>query len=164
MGDMPYALTKRLAQRMQALMDNTPAVNTQVKLAQAATVSQASVQRIMSGAQSPTLNRFEDIARAFKGIKPAHILLDDDEAELLRLWASLTGDQRQSVLGYLRVLNDRSAHLEIGSARSLTAPERQKALSAAQAPPTTLRENHAHATEHQGATKPKPKLSRRVAR
>lgn len=103
------SLQERLARRLRTLMDQTPSLDTQVKVSKKAAVSQSTVQRVLSKQVWATLDVVEDLARAF-GVKPANLLLaDDSEALLLRVWFSLSELDKSEVIRFAQLLHNRQA-------------------------------------------------------
>lgn len=94
-------LRQRLARLLRQRMDTT-LVDTQVKVAKGAGIAQATVQRILSLDQAATVDRLDQLGKAF-GVPGHHMLLDPDESKLLQAWAKLGDDQRAAVLGYIEV-------------------------------------------------------------
>lgn len=78
-------------------------VDTQVKVAARAGVSQSTVQRILAAEQATTLDVIEQLAHAFGIQSPPHFLLDRDERKLLSMWESLGPDDRAAVLGFMQM-------------------------------------------------------------
>lgn len=78
-------------------------VDTQVKVASRAGVSQSTVQRLLSLEQAATVDLLESLAKAF-GVKHAeHLLLDPDDSKLLNLWSTLSEEDRGTVLGFIQM-------------------------------------------------------------
>lgn len=89
------------AKRLKDLMAVRPDLDTQVKLASAARLSQTTVGRILNQKVSPTLEHVASIADAF-GLTIGEIIGQevDTKAELhyeRKLFAALSPDQRQSI-------------------------------------------------------------------
>ncbi len=96
------SLRQRLARLMRELMDTTM-VDTQTKVSAKAGVSQSTVQRLLSLEQSATLDLLESLAKAF-GVKNAqYLLLEREEAKLLAQWATLSAEDRHTVLGFIQM-------------------------------------------------------------
>jgi transcriptional regulator with XRE-family HTH domain len=103
------SLQDRLARRLRTLMEQTPSLDTQVKVSKRAAVSQSTVQRILSKQVWANLDVVEDLARAF-GIKPAHALLADDaEATLLQVWHTMSELDKTEVIRFAQLLHNRQA-------------------------------------------------------
>ena len=90
-----------IAERLRALMRSRPDLDTQVKLARRAGVSQSTVGRTLSCETSPSADSLLDIARAL-GTTPAALLLEDDlEVKILEGIRVLSPDARQRLLGFI---------------------------------------------------------------
>lgn len=95
-------LRQRLARLMRERMRAT-LVDTQTKVSAKAGIAQSTVQRLLSLDQSATLDVLESLAKAF-GIKNSeYLLLEHEEAKLLTMWASLTEEDRSTVLGFIQM-------------------------------------------------------------
>lgn len=85
-----------LAQNLVRLMETTPSLDTQVKLAKRAKIAQSTVGRILRRTAAPTLDNLESIAGAF-GIQ-AHDLINDKSNENEReLAGGLTREDLQDL-------------------------------------------------------------------
>lgn len=102
------ALRERLASRLRRLMDENPALDTQVKVSKKSGVSQSTVQRVLSRDVAATLDVVEDIAKAFSQRPPSLLLLDDKEAEMLSAWLTLDEMDRGEVIRFAILLAHRS--------------------------------------------------------
>lgn len=130
-------LSQRLARRMRQMMEVLPNADTQMKVSSRSGVSQASVQRILSGKQSATLDMVEQLAPAFGYKRPEALILEADEVELLNTWGELSPTERHTVLGYIRVVvQTRQSQLMIDAGKPLPA-ELQAPRKAAQGRPAT---------------------------
>jgi uncharacterized protein YutE (UPF0331/DUF86 family) len=115
-------LRQKLARRMRELMEADLSANTQMKVHVKSGVSQASVQRILALEQAATVDMLEQLARAFKLSRPEHLLLEDDEAALLKEWSGLPPTEKSTVLGYIRlVAQTKREQLDIDAARPVQA-------------------------------------------
>lgn len=96
----PPQLRKVIADRLRALMATRPDLDTQVKLANRAGLSQSTINRILSADSSATADSIAQLARAFA--KPPASLLMDDPVQLALFEAvqALKPDARQRLLGY----------------------------------------------------------------
>jgi transcriptional regulator with XRE-family HTH domain len=98
-------LRQVIADRLRELMAACPDLDTQVKLAHQAGLSQSSVARILSADSSATVDSIANLARAF-GIPPASLLMGDPvEIELLLTAQGLKAEGRQRLLGYASALS-----------------------------------------------------------
>jgi transcriptional regulator with XRE-family HTH domain len=90
-----------IADRIRRLMDLRPDLDTQVKLAKRAGVSQSTVARTLSCDTSPSADSLLDIARAL-GTTPAMLLIEDAlEIKLLDGMRAMSPDARQRLLGFV---------------------------------------------------------------
>ena len=93
-------LRQVIADRLRALMAARPDLDTQVKLARRAGLSQSTVARILSADSSATSDSIAHLARALS-TSPASLLLDDSaEISLLEAIQALKPEARQRLLGY----------------------------------------------------------------
>ena len=127
-------LSQRLARRMRELMRTNPALDTQIKVRDRSGVSQASVQRILSGKQSATLDMVEQLSPAFGFNRPDGLLLEADELELLKTWSELTPTEKATVLGYIRVVVQTRAQLSIDAGKPVPAELQAIQRAAAEVP------------------------------
>ena len=98
-------LRQVIADRLRALMAACPDLDTQVKLARKAGLSQSTVARILSADSAATADSIADLAHAF-GVAPASLLMRDPaEIELLVTAQGLTAEGRQRLLGYASALS-----------------------------------------------------------
>ena len=100
--DPMETMRQRLSRLIREHM-HTTTVDTQVKVAAKAGVSQSTVQRILSQEQAATIDLLESLAKAFSIKKPHHLLLDRDEASLLAMWGSLNGEDQRTVMGFIEM-------------------------------------------------------------
>lgn len=91
-------LRELLARRVRELMAKSVELNTQVKLSKRAGVSQSTVQRVLSGENSATLDVVEDLGRAFGFRPPSLLLADDQHVELAKVWSRLSDEERTKLL------------------------------------------------------------------
>ena len=92
-------LRQVIAYRLRALMEACSDLDTQVKLARRAGLSQSTVARILSADSAATADSIANLAHAF-GIPPASLLMGDPvEIELLVIAQGLTAESRQRLLG-----------------------------------------------------------------
>ena len=117
---------------MRELMRMNPALDTQIKVRERSGVSQASVQRILSGKQSATLDMVEQLSPAFGFKRPDGLLLEADEIELLNTWSELTPTEKGTVLGYIRVVVQTRGQLPLDADRPLKPELRAKQQAAAE--------------------------------
>jgi transcriptional regulator with XRE-family HTH domain len=98
-------LRQVIAERLRALMAACPDLDTQVKLARKAGLSQSTVARILSADSAATADSIADLAHAF-GVAPASLLMCDPvEIELLMTTTGLRAGGRQRLLGYAAALS-----------------------------------------------------------
>jgi transcriptional regulator with XRE-family HTH domain len=114
-------LSQRIARRMRELMRTNPALDTQIKVRDRSGVSQASVQRILSGKQSATLDMVEQLSPAFGFKRADGLLLEADELELLNTWGELTPTEKATALGYIRVVLQTRGQLLIDAGEPVPA-------------------------------------------
>jgi DNA-binding phage protein len=108
-------LRQVIADRLRELMAASPDLDTQVKLAHQAGLSQSSIARILSADSSATVDSIANLALAF-GISPASLLLSNKvDVELLLTLRALTAEGRQRLLGY-------AAAMKVGQPMSTSAP------------------------------------------
>lgn len=104
-----------LAQRLRALMHARPDLDTQVKIARGAGVSQSTVGRVLAAEVHTNLDVVESLANAFR-IHPLALLSDPaqmtqpdamaagyQERQLLAAWRLLSPAQQHAVMGYIEV-------------------------------------------------------------
>lgn len=96
-------LRERLARRLRERMSKSVTMDTQTKVAVRSGVSQSTVQRILARDQAATVDVLEQLSQAFGVVNAEHFLLDDEECDLLRLWARLGTEDRRRVDGFIRV-------------------------------------------------------------
>lgn len=150
-------LQERLARRLRTLMDQTPSLDTQVKVSKKAAVSQSTVQRVLSKQVWATLDVVEDLARAF-GVKPANLLLaDDPEAALLKVWHSLSELDKSEVIRFAQLLDNRQARTP---APRLEFSENEEAAPALQA---AVRRAAGRAITNESEATTKPRSKRKLA-
>jgi len=101
---MQNKLRELLASRLKGLMAQTPTLDTQTKLAIKGTVSQSTVQRILSQDASATIDSVELLAEAFKLKPPGLLLLEEREAAMLKAWAALSKPDQGEVQRYALAL------------------------------------------------------------
>ncbi len=95
-------LRQRLARLLRDKM-RTSLVDTQVKVAAKAGISQSTVQRLLTLEQAATVDLLESLAKAFGVKHPEYLLLDPDDAKLLSLWSTLSEEDRGTVLGFIQM-------------------------------------------------------------
>ena len=127
-------LRDRVARLLRGLMDNTPALNTQPKVAARAKISQSTVQRVLSRSQAPTVDLIDDIARAFDIQPSQYFLLDKEEIELLRRFARLNHVDKERIIAFIDVATQTaSGRHQLNIVDELQAPpELRAALERAQ--------------------------------
>lgn len=109
-----------LAARIRALMEARTDLDTQVKIAKKAGVSQSTVGRILSREVHTSLDVLEAIAEAF-GVHPLSLVsdpremshgsalaVDYSERQLLDAWRRLAPQQQHAVMGYIEVATSRT--------------------------------------------------------
>lgn len=87
-----------LARRVRELMEKNPAMDTQVKLAKRAGISQSTVQRVLARENAATLDVVEDLGKAFGFRPPSLILADNEHIELARAWSRMSDAERTQLL------------------------------------------------------------------
>ncbi len=93
-------LRQVIADRLRTLMGARPDLDTQVKLAKRAGLSQSTVARILSADSSATSDSLAQLASAFS-TSPASLLIDDPaEIALLQAIQALKPEARHRLLGY----------------------------------------------------------------
>lgn len=93
-------LRQVLANRLRDLMQSRVTLGTQDKVAEKADLGQSTIQRILSGTASPTVDVLTKLADAFD-ITPSSLLAEDeDDAKVLSLFRRLDRGDRARVLGY----------------------------------------------------------------
>ena len=108
-----------LAERLRSLMKARPDLDTQVKVANAAGLSQSTVGRVLAGEVNTNLDVVESLSSAYR-IHPLALLSDPSqmtqadamaagyqERQLLAAWRLLSPQQQHSVMGYLEVSTQR---------------------------------------------------------
>lgn len=146
-------LRQIIADRLRALMAARPDLDTQVKLARRAGLSQSTVARILSADSSATSDSIAHLARAFN-TSPASLLLGDPvEISMLEAIQALKPEARQRLLGYAAgMTHDQQASSKVAQ-YSLDSsvpvpPSRRAAHAKAVARPvkaTTQESGHSHA-------------------
>lgn len=132
-------LRQVIASRLRALMALRPDLDTQVKLAQRAGVSQSTVARILSADSAATADSIAQLAHAL-GAPPASLLLSDPtEIALLEDIQALKPDARQRLLGFVAgLLSDQvspfSVNLSIPMPPSLRAAHAKAVARPIEAP------------------------------
>lgn len=107
---------------MRELMDSDLSANTQMKVHAKSGVGQSSVQRILALDQAATVDMLEQLAQAFSLSRPEHLLLEADEASLLKEWAGLPPTEKSTVLGYIRlVAQSKREQLDIDAGKPVQA-------------------------------------------
>jgi transcriptional regulator with XRE-family HTH domain len=149
-------LRQKLSRRMRELMDTNLSANTQVKVGAKSGVSQSSVQRVLVMEQAATVDILEQLAKAFNLSRPEYLLLEDDEGALLKEWAGLAPTEKQTVLGYIRlVAKTKREQLVIDAGRPVGAELRAPQKAAATRPASSE-------APVQHAAKPSTKRNRRA--
>lgn len=146
-------LRERFVRRLRELMDTDLNANTQVKVATKAGVAQATVQRILSDQQVPTLDVMEKIAAAFNISMPECFLLEAEEIELLKAWRQLADKEKSLALGYISVAAQTSAsQLSLDAARPVPAQLQalQKASAGRPAPSEVSIKDASHRKKRRG--------------
>ena len=138
---------------MRELMRVSPALDTQIKVRERSGVSQASVQRILSGKQSATLDMVEQLSPAFGFKRADGLLLEADEVELLNTWSELTPTEKATVLGYIRVVVQTRAQLSIDAGKPVPAVLQAVQKAAAERPAKSEVKIATHAKEAQRSRK-----------
>jgi transcriptional regulator with XRE-family HTH domain len=103
-------LRQVIAARLRELMATRADLDTQVKLARRAGISQSTVARSLSAHSAATADSIANLAHAF-GVPPASLLMRDPvEIELLVTAQGLTAEGRQRLLGYTSALSAVPVH------------------------------------------------------
>lgn len=98
-----------LARNLRRLMDRTPALDTQVKVAARASISQSTVGRLLRGEVYAQLSQVEALAEAFK-VEVSSLLSERDAADVgitpeqERAYSALTAEQRKEVWDFITFL------------------------------------------------------------
>jgi transcriptional regulator with XRE-family HTH domain len=108
-----------LAERLLALMAARPDLDTQVKVAKRAGISQSTVGRVLSRTVHTGLDVLEQLGEAF-GVHPLSLVSDPRdmahgdaaaydylERRLLEAWRRLSPSQQHAVMGYIEVATTR---------------------------------------------------------
>lgn len=97
-----HSLRTLLAHRLRELMDSTPALDTQTKIAERSGIAQSTVGRILRGDVAVTLDNVEALARAFD-IGPHELLQKTRSTNSLDLMlVNLPADEIEKILAYAR--------------------------------------------------------------
>ena len=127
-----------LSRRLRELMDSRPALNTQVKVAERSGVSQSTIQRILAGEVSATIDVVHALSASF-GLQPADLLADDAEDQhVLTMFRRLRDTDRQRVLAFLHVTTEAEAAretLDFASTRQIPPPHLPAIRHASRQPP-----------------------------
>lgn len=112
-----------LADNLRLLMDSTPSLNTQTKVALRAEIAQSTVGRLLRAEVYPQLRQVEALARIFR-IDVAALLTErkkthgTEEPDITLPFARLSEDEKRQVLDYMNYLvarhgdpSDDDAHL-----------------------------------------------------
>lgn len=94
-------LNKHLINRLKSLMAKERILDTQKRVAIASGVSQSSINRILNGTQSATLDMVSSLAHAFRVRPDRYFFLESDEVELLNCFNSLDTNERRRCLNLL---------------------------------------------------------------
>lgn len=98
-----------LADNLRLLMDSTPSLNTQTKVAQRAEIAQSTVGRLLRAEVYPQLRQVEALAKIFR-IDVAALLTERKEArgtgepDIALQFARLTEAEKRQVLDYMNYL------------------------------------------------------------
>lgn len=112
-----------MANRLRDLMQSRVTLGTQDKVAEKADLGQSTIQRILSGTASPTVDVLTKLADAFD-ITPSSLLAEDeDDAKVLSLFRRLDRGDRARVLGFLEVATEaQEARQSLDISRSQPLP------------------------------------------
>lgn len=91
-----------LAKQVRIQMGKSLTANTQMKLKEAAGVTQSTVGRTLSQQASATIDTVEAYAHAF-GTSPLALLASDEEAALLDSYHRLNPEEKRQVLAFMNV-------------------------------------------------------------
>ena len=157
---MSAALRKTFAGRVRDLMDARADLDTQVKVAQRSGVGQSTVARILASDTAATLDSVEAIAAAF-GVAPAALLAEGaQEWALLRVWLSLTTEDRDRIVGYARIASGTGRAdkklLDYEEATPLTPAQTAAARRASARPPLEEVEDAKQQENANAATRRRP--------
>ena len=112
-----------LAAQIKDRMARRPDLDTQVKLATAAHVTQSTIWRILEEKVGASIDVVEALAKAF-GVPPVALLSGDQENRLLEAWSKLTDEERYRVVVFMEVTAQARANT-IDSAPLSWTSERQ---------------------------------------
>lgn len=91
-----------LAARLKDCMAKRPDLDTQVKVAKAADVTQSSVGRCLHASNSATTDMLDSLAKAF-GITTIELIATPQERQLLQLWHRLTDEDKYRAMAFMEV-------------------------------------------------------------
>jgi len=91
-----------LAVRLKDCMAKRPDLDTQVKVAAAAKVTQSTVGRCLRASNSASLDIVDSLAKAF-GVPVLELLALPQERQLLELWRKLSEEDRYRAMAFMEV-------------------------------------------------------------
>lgn len=91
-----------LAARLKDCMARRPDLDTQVKVARAADVTQSTVGRCLSASSAATVDLLDQLAKAF-GIPPLELIAQAQERQMLELWRKLTDEDKYRAMAFMEV-------------------------------------------------------------
>jgi hypothetical protein len=101
-----------LAKQIRTRLDRSLMLNTQMKLKEAAGVTQSTVGRTLDQSASATIDTVESYAKAFR-VSPIALLATEEESVLLDCYHNLTGDEKSQVLAFMKVtLSARESNMQ----------------------------------------------------
>lgn len=135
-------LREVLAANVRAYMSRIPAIDTQVKLAKKAGISQSSVARVLAGNVDTQIGIVEALASAI-GVPPGTLLQADAESELhidRERFASLPAIERAKIQSYIDFVMTQSTTddnaLSVSQTLNQSKDQQTRARRAAQRPPS----------------------------
>lgn len=154
-----------LARHLRELMKQTPALDTQTKVANKSGLSQSTVQRVLAKEQSATVDVLDDLARAFDISPPRYFLLEKEERDLLRRFVQLRQEDKSRIMAFIDVAaqssqkdTSQSNKLSFSSVRNVP-PEMHGALDRASGrkPPSPTTKQDTDVKTPQAGTKKRRK-------
>ena len=94
-----------MAQRLRALMDATPALDTQMKISARSGIAQSTVGRILRGDVAVTLDNVEALAKAFNVSACELLRINNGTRELERLTAAMPSPEVAKIEAYARFIH-----------------------------------------------------------
>lgn len=153
-----------LARKLRWYMDHYPHVDKQEKVAKRASISQSSVNRVLSGKVDTQMRVVESLANAI-GISPTDLLIDDEnDASVIHYdrvrYAQLPEAEKKAIERYIEFVLSQAAATTVEEDESTTIDEvipaspesKKRAATAAQRPLSNelLSDDHNHKTRIRG--------------